>query len=54
MDLSSLARRELLRTSRENYVITPINGSQLKTAIAQGDASVVDLFVRSYINAMQS
>lgn len=54
LDLSSDGHRELLRMSRENYVIAPVNGTQLRGAIGQGDAAVVDLLEAAYLHAVTS
>jgi Holliday junction resolvase-like predicted endonuclease len=51
-DLSRKAHLELLRHSRESFVIAPINGSALRSAVGAGSAAVVDLFRSSFTQAI--
>jgi hypothetical protein len=51
-DLSRKAHLELLRLSREHFVIVPVNGSSLRGAVAAGQAAVADLFRSSFTDAL--
>jgi Holliday junction resolvase-like predicted endonuclease len=47
-DLSRKAHTELLRQSRESFIIVPINGSLLREAVGSGPDAVADLFRSSF------
>ncbi len=51
-DLSRKAHLELLRFSREDFVIVPINGSSLRGAVVAGHTAVADLFRSSFTDAL--
>lgn len=54
VDLSRKAHIELLRQSRETFIIVPINGSSLREAVSAGPDSVADLFRSSFREALHT
>jgi len=53
-DLSRKAHVELLRQSRETFIIVPINGSSLREAVGAGPGAVADLFRSSFRRALHT
>lgn len=53
-DLSRKAHIELLRQSREKFIIVPINGSSLRDAVGAGPDAVANLFRSSFRQALHT
>lgn len=53
-DLSRKAHIELLRQSREAFIIVPINGSSLRQGVGAGPDAVADLFRSSFRQALHT